>query len=729
VLVSGAAAGLLPTPPLPGATLRDLGEHRLKDLPEPMRLFDLVVDGLESDFPPIRSLGRGNLPEPLTSFVGREREITDIAGLLERSRIVTLTGPGGTGKTRLSIEVARRRDDEFPDGAWFVPLETVTDPDMVLPAIGHSLGVREDASRPLADSLAEALGQRRLLLVLDNLEQVVAAAPAIGGLLRAAQAPRVLCSSREALRISGEQEYPVPPLDSDPAIELFIERARAVRPDFDPSEEDRETIAQICLAVDDLPLAIELAAARIRLFPLLTLLTRLTDRLATLQSTARDLPERQRTLRGAIDWSYDLLDEVEREVFARLSVFVGGAGLAAVDGVIDPAEELGADIIGVLGSLIDKSLLRPEDMPGAEPRFRMLETIRGYGFERLAGSAAIRPVRDRHLAFFLGLAEAFEPLYTGKDPETAFNSVSADNDNIRAAIAWAIEGGNVAAGLRICGAMWRFWQQRGRLSEGRGLIEQLISAPGARDDPAALARALTAYGGVVYWQGDNSLARKTYEEALELYRSSGDDRRTAMGLFDLAFTVSIDRDLAEADALFDESLAIYHKLGDERGWLMVGEGKAAVALIAGRFTEAREIAAGLVPDYRRLGMTYRLADILGLLAAIEIQLKEPDRARAWVRQAIELYKQIGDVSADAAVLQFGASFLLLEDRAADAARLLGALQAKRDRGEPFLTPAEIVGLTDPEALARAALTPAEFDVAFEEGRAWPREQAIDFAGS
>jgi len=239
----GRPPALLPTPPLPGATLRDLGEHRLKDLPEPMRVYDLVVDGLDSDFPPIRSLGRGNLPEPLTSFIGREREIGDILGLLERSRIVTLTGPGGTGKTRLSIEVARRRDDEFPDGAWFVPLETVTDPDMVLPAIGHSLGVREDASRPLADSLAEALGQRRLLLVLDNLEQVVAAAPAIGGLLKAAHAPRVLCSSREALRISGEQEYPVPPLDSDPAIELVHRagagRASGFRPERGRSRDDR----------------------------------------------------------------------------------------------------------------------------------------------------------------------------------------------------------------------------------------------------------------------------------------------------------------------------------------------------------------------------------------------------------------------------------------------------------------------------------------------------------
>jgi predicted ATPase len=512
-----------------GTRLADLGEHRLKDLPAAVRLYQLVIEGLPADFPPVRSLGRGNLPESLTSFVGREREIGDVGGLLERSRIVTLTGPGGTGKTRLSLEVARRTEDDFPDGAWFVALDTVTDPDLVLPAIGRSLGVREESGRPLAESLADALGQRRILLVLDNLEQVVAAAPAIGTLVSAAPAPRVLCSSRETLRISGEQEYPVPPLEPDPAVRLFIERARLVRPDLEPGASERETTARICEALDDLPLAIELAAARIRLFPLPTLLARLSDRLATLQSTARDLPERQRTLRGAIDWSYDLLDPVEREVFARLSVFVGGAGLAAIEAVIDPEGEIGGDLLTTVGSLLDKNLLRTEDGGDAEPRFRMLETIRVYAAERLAGSPAERPPRDRHLGYFLDLAERFEPLFGARDPGTPLDRISADDDNVRAAIGWSLESGNVAAGLRIGGALWRYWQQRGRLSEGRRLLEELLAAPGANDDPAARARGLTGYGGVLYWQGEIALARRAYEESLALHRAAGDRSRLAAG--------------------------------------------------------------------------------------------------------------------------------------------------------------------------------------------------------
>jgi predicted ATPase len=640
---------------------------------------------------------------------------------------VTLTGPGGTGKTRLSLEVARRTEDDFPDGAWFVALDTVTDPDLVLPAIGRSLGVREESGRPLAESLADALGRRRLLLVLDNLEQVVAAAPAIGTLLSAAPAPRVLCSSREALRISGEQEYPVPPLEPDPAVRLFIERARLVRPDFEPGASERETIARICQALDDLPLAIELAAARIRLFPLPTLLARLSDRLATLQSTARDLPERQRTLRGAIDWSYDLLDPVEREVFARLSVFVGGAGLAAIEAVIDPAGELGSDLLTTLGSLLDKNLLRTEDSGNAEPRFRMLETIRAYAAERLAGSPAGRPVRDRHLAYFLDLAERFEPLFGARDPGAPLDRISADDDNVRAAIGWSLESGSVAAGLRIGGALWRYWQQRGRLSEGRRLLEELLAAPGANDDPAARARGLTGYGGVLYWQGEIALARRAYEESLALNRTAGDGSRVALGLFDLAFTVAIQRDLPVAQAMLDESAALYREMGDERGWLTVQQGMCAVAMINGELERARDIAVGLLADYRRMAMTFRLADTLVLLTAIEIRLGEPERARGWFNQGVAMFKSIGDRSGDEVVLQVGASLMLLEGRPADAARLLGALQAKLDRGGPLLAPSQAVGLPDPDVAARAALAAAEFEAAFEDGRNWSPEQAIDFA--
>ncbi len=727
VLLSAAARALVAHALPVGVTLRDLGEHRLKDLTEPVALYQLEIVGLPADFPPLRALGRGNLPEQLTSFVGREREIGEVTDLLRHSRLLTLTGPGGTGKTRLSLEVARLAEGGFADGAWFVPLDTVTDPALVLPAIGRALGVREEGGRPMGDALVDTIRERHMLLVLDNLEQVVAAAPAIASLLSGAPAPRVLCSSREALRVTGEQEYPVPPLAPEPATSLFIERARQVRPGFAPDESELAAIRSICAALDDLPLAIELAAARTRLFAVPALLERLSDRLATLQSGARDLPERQRTLRGAIDWSYELLEPIEREVFARLAVFVGSFALEAAEAIVDPRGELGQDVLGALGSLIDKSLLRAEEGRGTEPRFVMLETIRAYAAERLAGATVEGDLRGRHLAYYLARGETFEPMFTGRDADRTLNNALADNDNFRAAIEWALAGGDLAAGLLIGGALWRYWQQRGRLSEGRQLLEQLLGSPHSADHPAARARALSGYGGVVYWQGEHELARSVYVEALGLYRAEGDEPRVALALFDLAFTVAIAREVDAATALLDEASAIYRRLGDERGWLMIEQGKAAVGMIAGDLPRARDAAAGLVPEYRRLGMTFQVADTLGLLTAIEVQLGNVEGARRALQEAGEVFMEVGDVSSFAAMLQFAGSVALLDGRPADAARLAGALQAKRDRGGAFLTPAEIINLPDPEHGAREALPPDEFEAAYAEGRQWSREQALDFA--
>ena len=723
VLVSGASAALLPTPPFPNVALRDLGEHRLKDLPEPLRIFDLVVAGLPSDFPLIRSIGGGNLPEQLTSFIGREHEVEQVGRLLGGARLVTLTGPGGTGKTRLSIEVARDIAGSFTDGTWFVPLDAITDPDLVPPAIARVLGVKEDPARPAIDTLTEALAGRRALIVLDNFEQVVAAAPHINRLLRDAPAPRILCSSREALHISGEQEFPVPPLDLTPATTLFIERARQVRPDFEPRDADLETIAAICRAVDQLPLAIELAAARIRLFPLPTLLARLTDRLGMLQGARRDLPERQRTLRGAIEWSWELLDGVEREVFARLAVFAGGADLAAIESVIDPGGELTGDVLTNVESLIDKSLVVAGDGPGSEPRFRMLDTIRAFAAEKLDTDPGAHHVRDRHLAHFLEFAESIESQLTAAQPEVAFARVEAEHDNIRAAIEWSISSAAPASGLRIGGALWRFWQQRGHLREGRALLERLLALP-TPDDPLARGRGLTGYGGVVYWQGDYPLARTTYEEALERYREAGDERYEALALFDLGFTLSVVREIDAAQAALEQSEQIYERLGDERGRLMVGEGKAAAAIIARDLERARDLAEGLIGDYERLGMKYRLVDTLGLLVMVYLELGDVEHARARWQVVAPMWRDAHDASVSAMVYQFGARLATAERRPRDAAQLLGALQAMRDRGEPFLMPAEVIGATDPEPEIRRSLSAEEFAEAFAEGRAWPFEVAL-----
>ena len=374
-----------------GTHVRDLGEHRLKDLEAAERLSDVVVAGLSSDFPPLRTLDAAttHLPAQLTSFVGREREQQDVLRLLAANRIVTLTGPGGTGKTRLSLEVAEAAAATFDGGSWFVPLAAIRDPELVVPTIASTLGLRESPPRPLAETLAQHLRERALLLVLDNFEQLMPAAAALGQLVSDAPRTKLLVSSREPLRIAGEQEYPVPPLTvPDPraavdpkalrdydAVALFLRRVAAVRPEFELTAENAPAIAEICARLDGLPLAIELAAARVRLFAPADILSRLDRRLSFLAG-GRDVTERQRTLRGAIDWSYELLDESERTLFARLSVFAGGCTIEAVEAVCQP-RDLGVEAVDGVSSLHDKSLLRRDDRaPGL--RVTMLETIRDY---------------------------------------------------------------------------------------------------------------------------------------------------------------------------------------------------------------------------------------------------------------------------------------------------------------------------------------------------------------
>jgi predicted ATPase/class 3 adenylate cyclase len=727
VLVTGPAAALLPNPPSAGVRLRDLGEHRLKDLPEPLRIFDLAIDGLPSDFGPIRSIGRGSLPEEPTTFVGRETEVAQVSVLLGDARLVTLTGPGGTGKTRLSIEVARRIASDFTDGAWFVPLERITDPELVAPAIARIMGVKEDNARPSIDILSEALAERRALIVLDNFEQVVGAARHVNQLLRAAPGPRILCSSREALRIIGEHEFPVPPLDDEPAVRLFVQRALQVRPEFAPSTDDLVTIGQIVRAVDRLPLAIELAAARIRLFPLNTLLARLSNRLGALGSSRRDLTERQRTLRGAIEWSWELLEEIEREVFARLAVFSGGAALAAVEAIVDPGGELTDDAIDVLGSLIEKSLVLSVDGPGDEPRYRMLETIRAFASEKLADSVQSRAVHDRHLAYFIDFAETTEPQLTSTAPELAFARVEADHDNLRAAISWSIESGNPAGGLRICGAIWRFWQHRGRLREARDLLEPLLAVESVVADPGARARGMTGYGGVVYWQGEYEHAEEVYRQALDLYRAAGDENGEALALFDLGFTLSVTHKMDEAATRLEESEQAYRRVGDENGRLMVAEGRAAVALINRDLELARDIAERIVEEYRAAGMRYRMVDSLGLLIGVYMEMGRFDLAQERWPEWAQAWLQLGDFSARALVFEFSARLLSAGGHSRDAAKMLGALQGLHDRGEPFLVPGAVMGLFDPELDIRRALSEADYEAAFQEGRGWPRDTAVNLA--
>ena len=572
ILVSSTTVALAERSLPEGVGLRDLGEHQLKDLDALEHLFQVVAPDLHSDFPPLRSIGGqpNHLPPQLTSFVGRDREKRELLDLLPRSRLVTLTGPGGTGKTRLSLEVAAAASDTFDEGAWFVPLAAITDPDLLVPTIAAEFGFRESPARPIADTLAEYLRDRSVLIVLDNFEHLMPAAQSVSDLVAAAPHARVLVSSREPLRIAGEQEFPVPPLavpdrgaavsmedlGAADSVALFLQRARLVQPGFDLTTENADAIAEICARLDGLPLAIELAAARIRLFEPADVLARLDRRLSFLAG-GRDVPERQRTLRGAIEWSYDLLDEGEKVVFRRLSIFAGGCTLDAVDTVCRP-EELGLETVDVISALHDKSLLRRDNAVLTGLRVTMLETIREYGLELLDASSEAADERRRHAEFFVELAEAAAERVSGPDQEQWLDALGRDVGNIRAAIRWAIDSHEVEPGLRLVVALNWFWVFRYHVREARDLLAELLKLPG--DLPVRLrAAALGVAARLAAWQSDYVAALPSAEQSLALYRELADltgiaDQLTTMG-FGTATT-----DPVRAHALFAESIDALRKL-------------------------------------------------------------------------------------------------------------------------------------------------------------------------
>jgi predicted ATPase len=459
-----------------GLSLCDLGTHRLKDLREPKRIFQLVAADLPADFPPLRTLlaSSHNLPPQPTPFVGREREIAAVRRrLLEPDvRLLTLTGVGGTGKTRLAIRVASELQDVFADGVYFVNLAPICDASLVVPAIAQTLSVREPGSPFALEALTSYLRDRHLLLLLDNFEQVTAAAPLIAELLATTRQLKVIVTSREVLHLAGEYEFPVPPLELPDlkqlpalhaisqyeAVALFIQRAQAVKPDFLVTNANAPAVAEICIRLDGLPLAIELAAARSKVLPPHALLERLNSRLKVLTGGARDLPPRQQTLRGAIDWSYDLLDQSERAFFRQLSVFVGGCTLEAVEAVCAIDGDPAFDVLNGMQSLLDKSLVRQLDDPAGEPRFAMLDTVREYAFERLQASSEFEELRRRHAMYYVRHAEASKPATDGADLAAWLHYLEPELANLRAALDWMLGRSETELALRLFATLQPFCQ-------------------------------------------------------------------------------------------------------------------------------------------------------------------------------------------------------------------------------------------------------------------------------
>jgi predicted ATPase/class 3 adenylate cyclase len=680
VLLSDATRALVADDLPDGATLRNLGAHRLKDLREPERLAQLVIDGLPDAFPPLRSLDArpNNLPTQLTTFVGRDRELIEAGDLLRRSRLLSLTGPGGTGKTRLALQVAAAAADDFPDGVWFVALDAVRDPALVAPTIARTVGIPDNLTRTAVDMIAESIGQGRVLLVLDNFEQVVEAGRDVAELLR--QCPNVTClvTTRVALHVSGEQEYPVPGLPAPPdtsrlseverlnlplalrefdvealsqfeAVRLFIARAMAVRPGFTVTNANAPAVAGISARLHGMPLAIELAAARVKLLTPDQILARLEHHLSVLTAGARDVPERQQTLRGAIAWSYDLLDDGGQRLVDRLSVFRGGFDLEMSDGVCGPAEEIGGDVVDRIGELVDQSLVRRDEETDA--RFAMLETIREFAAEMLSARGEAKSISDRHAATMLALAQRAAPELSGANQRTWLERLERDHDNFRAALDWSISRPDPALGARLSFALWRFWQQRGYLNEARDRFETL-EEQAWNLEPVDRARFAEAFGGIAYWQSDEKAATRLYDEALRLWRQIGDKREIANALFNRSYADMIVimqgstgiSYLASGRKLLDEALELYREIGDKGG-----EGNILWAL--GSFYYFTADAATAESWYRRSLELHRQAGdrtmeawSLHMLALAQLGQRQFDVAGATARHALSHFYGAGDVS-------------------------------------------------------------------------------------
>lgn len=761
--------------------IRDLGEHRLKDLrPEP--LAQLVIAGLPADFPPIRSLDRrpNNLPTQLTSFVGRDHELEEVGQLLGGTRLLTLTGPGGTGKTRLALQLAAGAADDHPDGTWFVALEPIARPELVLPTIARTIGVAERPGASALDILATAIGERRMLLLLDNFEQVVEAAGDVAALLRACPALRVVVTSRAVLRIAGEQEYVVPGLPAPPdtsrlsrvelenlapslrhptaeslsqyeAVRLFIARAVAVRPGFAVTNENAPAVAGICARLHGMPLAIELAAARVKLLTPEQILARLEHQLGLLTSSARDLPERQRTLRGAIAWSCDLLAEDERRLLARLSVFRGGWDLAVAEAVAGtvggrPAEavagadlEASGDVLDGLASLADQSLVRSREADG-DIRFDMFETIREFAAELLETAGEAQALREAHARAFLAVAELAAPHLQATDQRAWLDRLERDHDNLRAALAWAIERPEPALAVQLAHALWRFWQQRGYLAEARRTLDRMAEQ-GWRLEPADRARLGEAFGGVAYWQADLPVAARWYEEALEVWRAAAAGgeaearRELANALYNRAYVAVAHLFLATpgshvdpaVQAMMEEALAIYRELGDRAGEGNVLWGLGSLLMFAEQPADADGYYRDAIAIQREAGNRTMEAWALQMLATSLVMRDRADEAREPARHALRHFHEGSDVAGITLALDVLSAVSMAAGEQVAGGRLWGAARALQHASGTGLADWDEMMFSTKAYGVRAALEPAALERLAAEGAALPLADVAAYA--
>ena len=791
-LLSDVTQGLVRDALPPGSSLLDLGERRLKDLGRPEQVFQLQHPSLPEAFPPLRSLDNpalpNNLPQQATSFIGREKQVEEVKARLGKTRLLTLTGAGGNGKTRLSLQVAAELLDGDGDGVWLVELATLTDPAFVPQAVAGVLGVKEAAGQPMQRTLVDWLKAKRLLLVLDNCEHLVSACASLAAdLLRSCPGVHILASSREPLNVSGEQTYRVPTLTlPDPkkpqtvesvsqfeAVRLFIERAQAVQSSFAVTDANAPAVAQVCWRLDGIPLALELAAARVRSLPVGEINVRLDQRFRLLTGGSRTALPRQQTLRALVDWSYDLLTEAEQTLLRRLSVFAGGWTLAAAEGVCcgDPIEDW--EVLDLLTGLVDKSLVTYEEVEG---RYRLLESIRQYAADRLGESGEAEAVRGRSASWFLTLAEEAEPKLVGPEQGAWLSRLDAEHDNLRASRSW-LEGENnenaeerqadAEAGLHLAGTLWRFWFLRGYLSEGRQWLSRVLAGTAGGTVSEGRAKALNGAGTLAKDQGDYAVARTLYEESLAIRRHLEDPKGISISVSNLGTLTYLQGDYAAARALHSESLAIKRRLGDQSG---IATSLASLGLTASAETDY--VAAGILHEEslairQHLGDQNAIATSLANLGTVAYQKENYTAAQSFFEKSLAIHRKLGNPSGIAASLNNlgdvscrqgnsmaaqalyeeclnlcrqlrhprGTAYCLEgltvvalgQNRPARAAQLIGASTALRESITCPLDSVEQAEHDKQAASACATLGEDAFAIAWAEGKAMTWEQAVEYA--
>lgn len=703
ILVSNATQELVRNDLPSLVELRNLGLHRLRDLTRAEHIYQVVAQRLPDRFPALRSLEvvPNNLPRQLTTFIGREREIAEAKRLLAETHLLTITGPGGSGKTRLSLEIGARLLSEYPDGVWLVEFAHLADPARVPQVLATALSVREEADRPLLVTLVDHLRPKRVLLLLDNCEHLIDACAGLADtLLRGCPEVKILPSSREALGLTGEVVFRVPPLslpDSRlvPALErlaeyeavrLFVDRAIAVKPDFTLTDDTAAAVVQICRRLDGIPLAIELAAARVRTLSVQQITAHLDERFRLLTGGSRTALPRHQTLRGLIDWSYGLLSEAERELFRRVSVFVGGWTLEASVAVCAGVDVDRYDIVELLGRLVDKSLCLI-DGEGSDPRYRLLETIRQYGFEKLAETSEGQVVRARHRDFYLGFAEDAEPRLQGPEQVAWLQRLEADHDNLRAALRWSLDCDETEAALRLGSALSLFWDTHGYVREGREWLDELLAH--ARERPTSTVTARRALGkvldaasrtrarwsefpqatefltqGLAVWRelgdkrgiaealnnlavgatqsGDRVRARVLVAESLALFRELSDKRGTAHALNNLAEILRGDGDLPGARALFEESVPLFEAIEERRGLSHALDNLGGILTAQGDYGPAEALYSRSRRLAEELGDNHAVATALRSLGGVAHHRGDHERARSCYEDSVARFREMGD---------------------------------------------------------------------------------------